>query len=117
MKNLDDDALDLVARYFGALAVPMRLKIINSLRDGELSVGEITRAAGCTQANASKHLAVLAANGLVERTARGTSAYYRFADPRIYHLCDLVCGQIGSIGRRQEPPRRKIAAAARRGRP
>jgi DNA-binding transcriptional ArsR family regulator len=60
MKNLDEDALALVARYFGALSVPMRLKILSQLRDGERNVGEITAATGCTQANVSKHLAVLA---------------------------------------------------------
>jgi hypothetical protein len=32
--------------------------------------------------------------GMVERSAQGTSAYYKIADPRIYELCDLVCGQM-----------------------
>jgi hypothetical protein len=31
---------------------------------------------------------------LVERESRGTSAYYRIADPSILALCDLVCGNI-----------------------
>lgn len=94
MKNLDEDALELVARYFGALSVPMRLKILSQLRDGERNVGEITAATGCTQANVSKHLAVLAQNGLVAKTQRGTSAYYRFADESVYRLCELVCEQL-----------------------
>ncbi len=58
MRNLDDDALAVVARYFGALAVPMRLRIMNCLRDGERNVSEITAQTGCTQANVSKHLAL-----------------------------------------------------------
>jgi DNA-binding transcriptional ArsR family regulator len=95
MKHLDDEALDEVARYFGALAVPMRLKILNALRDGERNVGELTAATRCTQANVSKHLAVLAQSGMVGKTARGTSAYYRIVDPRIFRMCDLVCGQLG----------------------
>ena len=94
MQKLDDDALELVARYFGALAVPARLKLLNALREGERNVGELTRLTGCTQANVSKHLALLAHNGLVAKSARGTSVYYRIGDPGTYRLCDMVCGQI-----------------------
>jgi DNA-binding transcriptional ArsR family regulator len=95
MRHLDDEALEQVARYFAALAVPMRLKILNALREGELNVSELTAATGCTQANASKHLALLTQHGLVRRGSRGTSVYYRIADPATYRLCDTVCGQLG----------------------
>ena len=95
MKRLDDVALEQVAGYFRALAVPLRLKMLNALREHECTVGELTELFGCSQANVSKHLAVLSQNGLVRKTARGTSKFYRVADPRTYQLCDLVCGQIG----------------------
>jgi DNA-binding transcriptional ArsR family regulator len=95
MKDLDDRALEEVARYFAALSVPMRLKILNVLRGGARNVGELTAATGCTQANVSKHLALLAQNGFVQKTVRGTSTYYSIADPAIYELCDSVCGSIG----------------------
>jgi DNA-binding transcriptional ArsR family regulator len=95
MHQLDDEALADVARYFGALSVPMRLKILNALREGERNVGELTALTGCTQANVSKHLAVLAQCGMVGKEARGTNAYYRIVDPRVYRLCDLVCNQLG----------------------
>jgi Fe2+ or Zn2+ uptake regulation protein len=39
-------------------------------------------------------LATLTRYGFVERTAQGTNAFYRIADPRVYQLCDLVCGQM-----------------------
>src|SRR5512146_694080 len=94
MEKLDDRALEQVAGYFSALAVPLRLKILNALRRGERTVSELTAATGSSQANVSKHLAVLAQNGLVQRTSRGTSAYYRIADARTFRLCDVVCGQI-----------------------
>jgi hypothetical protein len=42
----------------------------------------------------SKHLATLTRYGFVERTAQGTSGIYKIADPRVYQLCDLVCGQM-----------------------
>ena len=95
MKILDDVALEHVADYFRALGVPLRLKMLNALREQERSVGELTELLGCSQANVSKHLAVLNQCGLVCKTSRGTSTYYRIADPRTYELCDLVCGQIG----------------------
>ena len=113
MRNLDDDALELVARYFGALSVPMRLKILNELRDGERNVGEITAATGCTQANVSKHLALLAQNGLVAKTQRGTSAYYRFADENVYRLCELVCDQLDRRFSRELERRSAFGSAAR----
>lgn len=95
MTGLDPRAMEELARYFAALAVPMRLTILQALREGARNVGELTEATGCTQANVSKHLAVLAHNGFVHKEARGTSVYYSIADPAIYGLCDMVCGQIG----------------------
>lgn len=94
LKALDDRALGHVAEYFRALSEPLRLKILNALRDRARNVGELTELLQCSQANVSKHLATLTRYGFVERTAQGTSAYYRIADPRVYQLCDLVCGQM-----------------------
>ena len=94
MRNLDDRALEHIARYFAALSVPVRLKILNMLRRGELNVSELTAGTGCTQANVSKHLALLMQHGIVDRTSRGASAYYRIADSGIYALCEVVCGHI-----------------------
>ncbi len=100
MEGLNDPALEQVAGFFRAMAEPLRLKILNVLRTGERNVGEITAELACSQANASKHLAVLAGSGLVEKRQSGTSTYYRIRDPRIYELCDLVCGHVGArIGR------------------
>lgn len=100
MEGLNDPALEQVAGFFRAMAEPLRLKILNVLRTGERNVGEITAELACSQANASKHLAVLAGSGLVEKRQSGTSTYYRIRDPRIFELCDLVCGHVGArIGR------------------
>ena len=55
MQALEDGALDHVADYFRALAEPLRLRLLNSLREGPRNVGELTLALGCSQANVSKH--------------------------------------------------------------
>lgn len=94
MKMLDDRAIQHVADYFRALSEPLRLRILNALREREHNVGELTELCACSQANVSKHLSLLAQSGLVQRETRGTSVYYHIADPRIYDMCDLVCGQL-----------------------
>lgn len=94
MKALDDRALGHVAEYFRALSEPLRLKILNALRDKAYNVGQLTELLDCSQANVSKHLATLMRHGFVERSAQGTNAFYRIADPRVYQLCELVCGQM-----------------------
>jgi DNA-binding transcriptional ArsR family regulator len=94
LKALDDRALGHVAEYFRALSEPLRLKILNALRDKAYNVGELTELLDCSQANVSKHLATLMRHGFVERSAQGTNAFYRIADPRVYQLCELVCGQM-----------------------
>ena len=94
MNTLDDRAMQHVADYFRALSEPLRLKILNALREREHNVGELTELCQCSQANVSKHLSLLAQAGIVERENRGTSVFYRIADWRIYDMCDLVCGQL-----------------------
>jgi DNA-binding transcriptional ArsR family regulator len=123
LKALDDRALGHVAEYFRALSEPLRLKIINALREGARNVGELTDLLDCSQANVSKHLATLMRHGFVERSAQGTSAYYRIADERVYQLCDLVCGQMAQhfasqaqmLGGEAAAPRRRASARSRAG--
>lgn len=94
MQTLPDEALSAVAGYFQALAEPMRLQMLNRLREREHNVGELAASCGCSIANASRHLALLQQHGLVARETRGTSAYFTIADPTLHRLCDLVCDNI-----------------------
>jgi DNA-binding transcriptional ArsR family regulator len=94
MEGLPGEALTQVAAYFQALAEPTRLQILNLLRQQERSVGELAQLCGYSAANVSRHLTLLTQHGLVARQSRGTSAIYSIADPSVYALCDLVCGNI-----------------------
>ena len=94
MHDLPEEALAQVAAYFQVLSEPTRLKILNLLREGERNVGDIAELTGYTAANVSRHLTQLTKQGFVARESRGTSAYYRIADPRVHQLCELVCGQM-----------------------
>jgi DNA-binding transcriptional ArsR family regulator len=101
MEGLPKEALDQVASYFQALSEPTRLMLLNLLRDGERSVGDLAQATGFTIANVSRHLTLLAQRGLVMRESRGTSVFYRIADESVYALCDLVCGNVAQQLERQ----------------
>jgi DNA-binding transcriptional ArsR family regulator len=94
MEGLPDEALAQVAAYFQALSEPTRLQILNHLRQQERSVGELAQLCGYSAANVSRHLTLLTQHGLVRRESRGNSAIYSIADPSVYALCDLVCGNI-----------------------
>ena len=88
------EALEQIAAYFQVLGEGTRLRILNLLREQERNVGELAQLCGCSSANVSRHLALLAQHGLVTRSTRGTHVYFQIADPAIYELCELVCGQI-----------------------
>jgi DNA-binding transcriptional ArsR family regulator len=115
MEGLPPEALDQVAAYFQALSEPTRLQILNLLRGGERNVGELAEACGYTSANISRHLSQLMQRGLVERESRGTAVYYRIADPSVYALCDLVCGNIARQMERRDDSRKAFAKASRGG--
>jgi len=92
---MTEEAFALIAARFRALAEPMRLRILHSLGDSEMSVGELVEATGAGQANVSKHLAVLLDAHLVARRKEGLSVFYRVADETVFDLCDAVCKSVG----------------------
>ena len=94
MEGLPSEALAKVAAYFQVLAEPTRLQIPNLLRQQPRNVGELAQLCGFSAANVSRHLSLLTQHGFVARETRGNSAYYRIADPSVYDLCDVVCGNI-----------------------
>jgi len=93
-KELSDAALQMIADRFKVMAEPMRLKLLHSLWDGELTVGEIISATGALQANVSKHLGILQQAGLVSRRRDGLNVYYRICDETVFELCEVVCASL-----------------------
>ena len=90
---LPDPLVELIARRFRILGEPMRIKLLDQLRDGPATVGELTAASGASQQNVSKHLGVLLDAGMVSRSREGNFARYEIADPILFDLCELVCGR------------------------
>jgi DNA-binding transcriptional ArsR family regulator len=91
--RLPDPVVELIAHRFAVLAEPMRIKVLDHLRDrDEASVQEIAAALGASHANVSRHLNVLHRAEVVERRKAGTRAMYRISDPAVFRLCEEVCG-------------------------
>ena len=90
--DLTHEVAELLARRFGVLGDPTRLRLLNLLHArGEASVGELVEATGGSQANVSKHLAVLLRERVVARRREGSRAIYRITDQTLVKLCDEVC--------------------------
>ena len=90
---------DRVAKRFSLLSAPARLELINCLvKDGEQCVQELVDCTGMRQANVSKHLGLLADEGLVARRRDGQNVYYRLVDPTLAAVCTLICGRLQQEG-------------------
>ena len=89
---LPTQLVELIAQRFRVLGEPMRIKLLDRLRAGEASVGELQAALGASQQNLSKHLGILHDAGMVSRTKQGNRTVYAISDPGVFELCDQVCG-------------------------
>jgi DNA-binding transcriptional ArsR family regulator len=91
---LPDDLVELIARRFRVIGEPMRIRLLDRLREGEATVGELSEALDASQQNVSKHLAVLAEVGILGRRKQGNRVYYRVVDEGVFALCEDVCGSL-----------------------
>lgn len=108
--RLTPDTIELVAERFRALGEPARLHLMNALRGGERTVGELVDLTDLTIANVSKHLRILHAAGFVTRRKDGLYVYYGLAGNDVFRLCDIMCGRIET-----EAERRRVTFARRSG--
>ncbi len=90
------EVVQQVAEYFSILSEPMRLRILNLLRDGEKCVQDLVEVTETSQANVSKHLKVMLQAGILSRRSEGTSAYYKVEDRLTFELCNLVCDRLAA---------------------
>jgi DNA-binding transcriptional ArsR family regulator len=88
--------VEQVANYFRVLGEPMRLKLLNVLRDGERCVQDLVDETQTSQANVSKHLKVMLQAGILAKRNQGTQAFYRVTDDLIFELCNLVCDRLAT---------------------
>jgi DNA-binding transcriptional ArsR family regulator len=92
--KLDLADLDRVAALFRVFSEATRLALLQELKDGPKSVGELVNALPTTQANVSKQLKMLHDSGLVSRTKQGTNVIYEICEPMVFELCKLACDKL-----------------------
>lgn len=106
-----EEALEMIAHYFVALADPMRIKIVHALMAGDQNVTALVQVTGGMQSNVSRHLNKLLLAGVLNRRRQGTQVIYSIADPSLYDLCEQVCG---SLEKRFAKKAQVIGGATRR---
>ncbi len=84
--------VERIAERFRILGEPMRITLLDRLREADATVGELQDATGASQQNVSKHLGVLLRAGIVSRRKEGNFSVYSIADPVVFSLCEEVCG-------------------------
>jgi DNA-binding transcriptional ArsR family regulator len=84
--------VEVIAERFRVLGEPMRIRLLDALREAPASVQELQVAIDASQQNVSKHLGVLLRGGLVGRRKEGNFSVYAIADEGVFELCEHVCG-------------------------
>ena len=88
---MNDEALrHFKSEIFQGLAHPTRIAIVELLRDGELSAGQLIEKLGIEQANASQHLAVLRAKQIVVSRKVGNQVYYSIRDRALIEVLEIL---------------------------
>ena len=88
--RIDPTILELHAKVCRTMAHPIRLALLNALRDGERGVGDLAEAIDVRQPLVSQHLAVLRNQGLLRYRRSGNEVFYRIAYPKMIQACDLL---------------------------
>lgn len=78
------------AEFFKALAHPIRIHILDSLREKELSVNELKEILNIEAANVSQQLAILRNKNIVNTRKEGNNVFYSVRDPMVFQLLDLT---------------------------
>ena len=91
---LPEPLVEVIAERLRVIAEPMRIRLLDRLRDGEETVQSLAAATDTSQQNVSKHLGVLLRAGIVGRRKSGTFVHYRIVDEGVFGLCEQVCGDV-----------------------
>jgi DNA-binding transcriptional ArsR family regulator len=86
----DDDDIERASRSLKAMSHPLRLKILCTLGDQEVSVQEIVDQVGTSQSNISQHLAILRDKGILASRKDANRVYYRVSDGRTLRLIGMM---------------------------
>jgi DNA-binding transcriptional ArsR family regulator len=85
-----DEDIDRASRSLKAMSHPLRLKILCTLGDEEVSVQDIVEHVGTSQSNISQHLAILRDKGILASRKDANRVYYRVSDSRTLRLISMM---------------------------
>ncbi len=85
-----DEDIERAAQSMKAMSHPLRLKILCTLGDREVSVQEIVEQVGTSQSNISQHLAILRDKGILASRKDANRVFYRVSDARTLRLIDMM---------------------------
>ena len=84
------DFYNMHADICKTISNPNRQAILDNLRDSEMSVTELIKKTGISQANLSQHLSILRSKGVVNTRRDGNSIFYSISNPKILKAYDLL---------------------------
>lgn len=84
------------AEFFRALGHPARVRVLELLKRGEMTVGDLQAQLGIDSSGASQHLSAMRRQGILEARKEGTSVFYKVRDPRIFQMLESARQVIGS---------------------
>jgi ArsR family transcriptional regulator len=86
----EDEDIERASRSLKAMSHPLRLKILCTLGDQEVSVQDIVEQVGTSQSNISQHLAILRDKGILAARKDANRVYYRVGDSRTLRLIGMM---------------------------
>ena len=86
----DEEDIERASRSLKAMSHPLRLKILCTLGDKEVSVQDIVEQVGTSQSNISQHLAILRDKGILASRKDANRVFYRVGDSRTLMLIGMM---------------------------
>ncbi len=93
-----DEDIERASRSLKAMSHPLRLKILCTLGDQEISVQDIVDRVGTSQSNISQHLAILRDKGILSARKDANRVYYRVEDARTLRLIGMMRNVFCTMG-------------------
>jgi DNA-binding transcriptional ArsR family regulator len=87
---LEDQIYSYHADMCQVFSHPKRLEIINTLRNGEMTVTELSQSLGMTVANMSQHLSLMRDRHILLSRKEGNMVFYRIANPKLLNCFDIM---------------------------
>ncbi len=93
-----DEDIDRASRSLKAMSHPLRLKILCTLGDQEVSVQDIVERVGTSQSNISQHLAILRDKGILSSRKDANRVFYKVVDARTLQLIGMMRNVFCTMG-------------------